>query len=248
MVLMVSACGNSSATDLVIMQEMIDDPLVGSSNPELMRKSFGADGVVVQYKRCMTGISQDTYEEFKEGLKQKTKKMSDTKSIALVDECPASYDALCKDKMYAKYYYTKSKRILDHVKEECAFFGGSAVFNTQGKEEVVKKEKATLIVDGKTYNFEALQNCMVNPMIPGIVSVPQLKSGTQWMTLDASTRGDNMCKISFGKIGGVTYHGEGKKCHSLYDGKRIKGKATARRIGRKKGKEVVEVSFDIECE
>ena len=236
--LFINAC-ESKSSDINIMIEMRDDPLDGMTVSESMRKSMGAEGLIVEYKKCMSNMSQGWLET----LKERAKEDLEVKSAKKVASCPVPFDALCESKSRQIYYYSDAKRILDGAKEECVYLGKWTA-NTQGKEVVAKMYKATFHVNGTPYTYESVNNCSINPINKDIVSTPQLSNDNTWVKLSVNTKKETQgCMLDF-NLNSKHYHVE--KCKANYDGKKLTGSTTAKNIH--KHDDSVEITFDIVCE
>lgn len=237
--LFINAC-ESKSSDMNIMIEMRDDPLDGMTVSESMRKSMGAEGLIVEYKKCMSNMSQGWLET----LKEQAKEDLEVKSAKKVASCPVPFDALCESKARKTYYYTDAKRILDGVKSECDYLKDKWTANTQSKEVVAKMFKATFHVNGTPYTYESTNNCNTNPTNKDIVFTPQLSNDNTWVKLSVNTKKEMQgCMLDF-NLNGKRYHAE--KCKANYDGKKLTGSTTATSIH--KYDDSVEITFDIVCE
>jgi len=237
--LFLTACESKGSTGANIMIEKIDDPLDGMTVSAPMRKSMGAEGLIVTYKEC-TNMSEEGFE----GLREAAEEDTEMKSVTKVSKCPTPYAALCESKFGNTYYYSDAKRILDGKKSECVYLKGTWTANTQGKEVVAKMYKATFHMNGTSYTYESASNCNINPINKDIISTPQLSDDATWVKLSANTKkGEQGCMFDF-NVNGKHYHAE--KCDVNYDGKNLTGKTTAGNIH--KHDDNVEITFDIVCE
>ena len=219
-----NAC-ESKGSNISIMMEMVDDPIVG---------------VIIEYKKCITNMSEGSLEMMKEQAEED----SEMKSARKVASCPVPFDALCESKARKTYYYTDAKRILDGVKSECDYLKDKWTANTQSKEVVAKMFKATFHVNGTPYTYESTNNCNTNPTNKDIVFTPQLSNDNTWVKLSVNTKKEMQgCMLDF-NLNGKRYHAE--KCKANYDGKKLTGSTTATSIH--KYDDSVEITFDIVCE
>lgn len=238
--LLLTACESKARGNINSMMEMIDDPLDGMTVSKSMRKSMGVEGVIIEYKKCMTKMPENMFL----GLKESVAEDAEIKSITKVSECPTPYDALCESKTGKQYFYTDVKRILDGQKEACDYMKHTWTANTQGKEIKAKMYKATFHVNGTPYSFESTNNCAVNPINKDIIFTPQMGDGDVWVKLSANIKKDEQgCMFDF-SLNDKHYHAE--KCDVNYDGKKLTGKTTAKDIQKHTGS--AEIIFDIVCE
>jgi len=237
--LFIAACESKGNENINMMMEMLDDPMEGVTVSESMRKSMGTEGVIIKHKKCIANMSNDMFE----GMKGEVQESEELLSVTKVSTCPTPYTALCESKTLTTYYYSDAKRILNIGKHECSYFKGKWTANTQGKEVEVKTYKAVFNIAGKKHIFETANNCQINPMIPEMVATPNY--GETTLMLKASTRADSGCMFSY-SIDKKHYSAEGSKgCSAKYDGRKIIGKAKAKNIHNPK--DILDVSFDIEC-